>query len=226
LAIATLAMQLIVPWMINHIKWIGGDLGSIYVDTPECFGFVFDTEYKRYYLILVFFLLAYYGAQNLVRSRVGRAFIAVRERDFAAEIIGVNLFKYKLLSFAVSSFYAGVTGALYTYYLRIANYENFELSVSIDFLAMIIIGGLGSVLGAVLGAIFIRLLPVALDLTVPVIAEGVFGMSYQSSANFLANFQLLIFGVLIIGFLVIEPAGLARLWEHVKRYFRLWPFSY
>ncbi len=226
LAIATLAVQLIVPWTILHIKWIGGDLGSIYVDTPEIFGFQFNTEYRRYFLILFFFLLAYYGAQNLVRSRVGRAFIAVRERDFAAEIIGVNLFKYKLLSFAVSSFYAGVAGALYAYYLRIANYENFELIVSIDYLAMIIIGGLGSVLGAVLGAIFIRLLPVALDLTVPVIAEDLFGVSYQSSANFLANFQLLIFGVLIIGFLVIEPAGLARLWEHVKRYFRLWPFSY
>ncbi len=226
LAIATLALQLIVPWMINHIKWIGGDLGSIYVDAPEIFGFVFNTEYRRYYLILIFFLMAFFGAQNLVRSRVGRAFVAVRERDFAAEIIGVNLFKYKLSAFAISSFYAGVSGALYTYYLRIANYENFELPVSIDFLAMIIIGGLGSVFGAVLGAIFIRLLPVALDLTIPGIAEGVFGVSYQDSANFLANFQLLIFGVLIIGFLVIEPAGLARLWEHVKRYFRLWPFSY
>ena len=121
---------------------------------------------------------------------------------------------------------AGVAGALYTYYLRIANYENFELPISIDYLAMIIIGGLGSVFGAVLGAIFIRLLPIALDLTIPQIAEGLLGVSYQSAANFLANFQLLIFGSLIILFLVVEPAGLARLWEHVKRYFRLWPFSY
>jgi branched-chain amino acid transport system permease protein len=227
LAIATLAVQLIVPWVINHVEWIsGGAQSSIYVATPDFFGFEFDTEYKRYFLILFWFILAYYGAQNLVRSRVGRAFIAVRERDFAAEIIGVNLFKYKLLSFAVSSFYAGVAGALYTYYLRIANYENFELIVSIDYLAMIIIGGLGSVLGAVLGAIFIRLFPVALDLIVPRVAENVFHIPYQSAANFLANFQLLVFGLLIIVFLVVEPAGLARLWEHVKRYFRLWPFSY
>jgi branched-chain amino acid transport system permease protein len=196
------------------------------VDTPAVFGFSFDSEFKRYYLILVFFLLAYYAAQNLVRSRVGRAFIAVRDRDIAAEIIGVNLFKYKLLSFAISSFYAGVAGALYTYYLRIANYENFELIVSIDYLAMIIIGGLGSVLGAVFGAIFIRLFPIALDLTIPGIAEGLLGVSYQSAANFLANFQLLIFGALIIIFLIVEPEGLARLWQHVKRYFRLWPFSY
>ncbi len=227
LAIATLAMQLIIPWVINHVEWIsGGAQSSIYVDTPELFGFTFNSEFKRYYLILAFFLPAYYGAQNLVRSRVGRAFIAIRDRDIAAEIIGVNLFKYKLLSFAVSSFYAGVAGALYTYYLRIANYENFELIVSIDYLAMVIIGGLGSVLGAVLGAIFIRLLPIAMDLTIPGIVEGLLGVSYQSAANFLANFQLLIFGGLIIIFLVVEPAGLARLWEHVKRYFRLWPFSY
>ena len=227
LAIATLAVQLIIPWVINHVEWIsGGTQSSIYVDTPELFGFVFNSEFKRYYLILAFFLLAYYGAQNLVRSRVGRAFIAIRDRDIAAEIIGINLFKYKLLAFAISSFYAGVAGALYTYYLRIANYENFELPISIDYLAMIIIGGLGSVLGAVLGAIFIRLLPIALDLTIPRIAEGLLGVSYQSAANFLANFQLLIFGALIIFFLVVEPAGLARLWEHVKRYFRLWPFSY
>ncbi|MCZ6873352.1 MAG: branched-chain amino acid ABC transporter permease [bacterium] len=227
LAIATLAMQLIIPWVINHVPWIsGGTQSSIYVDTPELFGFVFNSEFKRYYLILAFFLLAYYGAQNLVRSRVGRAFIAIRDRDIAAEIIGVNLFKYKLLAFAISSFYAGVAGALYTYYLRIANYENFELPISIDYLAMIIIGGLGSVLGAVLGAIFIRLLPIALDLTIPGIVEGLLGVSYQSAANFLANFQLLIFGSLIIIFLVVEPAGLARMWEHVKRYFRLWPFSY
>jgi branched-chain amino acid transport system permease protein len=227
LAIATLAVQLIVPWVINHVPWISaGAQSSIYVDTPTLFGFAFNNEFKRYYLILFFFVLAYYGAQNLVRSRVGRAFIAVRDRDIAAEIIGVNLFKYKLLAFAVSSFYAGVAGALYTYYLRIANYENFELIVSIDYLAMIIIGGLGSVFGAVLGAIFIRLLPITLDLTVPEVAEGLLGVSYQSAANFLANFQLLIFGALIIFFLVIEPEGLARLWEHVKRYFRLWPFSY
>ena len=112
----------------------------------------------------------------------------------AAEIIGVNIFKYKLLAFAVSSFYAGVAGALWTYYLRIANYENFTLIVSIEYLAMIIIGGLGNVLGAVLGAIFIKLFPIVLDISVVRIAEGVFGVSYGAVANFLANFQLFVFG--------------------------------
>ena len=226
LAIATLAVQLMVPWVINHVEWIsGGAASSIYVSSPDLFGFVFDTELRKYYLILVFFLLAYYGALNLVRSRVGRAFIAVRDRDIAAEIIGVNLFKYKLIAFAISSFYAGVAGALFTYYLRIANYENFELVVSIDYLAMIIIGGLGSVFGSVLGAIFITLFPISLDLIVTSIT-ALMGIEYQSAANFLANLQRLIYGALIIIFLVVEPEGLARLWEYVKRYFRLWPFSY
>lgn len=227
LAVATLAAQLIIEWTINHVPWIGGGAqSSIYVKSPVLFGFEFNSEFRRYYLILTFFLLAYFAAQNLVRSRVGRAFIAIRDRDVAAQIIGVDVFKYKLMAFAVSSFYAGVAGALWTYYLRIANYENFTLGVSIEYLTMIIIGGLGSVFGAVLGAIFIKLLPIVLDLSVVSIAKGVFGVPYESVANFLANFQLLIFGVLIIVFLTAEPEGLARLWEHIKRYFRLWPYSY
>jgi branched-chain amino acid transport system permease protein len=227
LAIATLAAQLIIEWSINHITWIGGGVqSSIYVSNPTLGSFEFNNEFSRYYLILVFFLLAYFGAQNLVRSRIGRAFIAIRDRDIAAEIIGVNLFKYKLLAFAVSSFYAGVAGALWTYYLRIANYENFTLVVSIEYLAMIIIGGLGSVLGAVLGAIFIKLLPIVMDIGVIGIAKDFFGVSYGDVANFLANFQLFVFGALIIVFLIVEPEGLARMWEHVKRYFRLWPYSY
>src|SRR5499433_1854666 len=201
LAIATLAAQLIIEWTINHVTWIGGGAqSSIYVDTPTFLGLAFSNEFRRYYLILTFFLLAYFAAQNLVRSRVGRAFIAIRDRDVAAEIIGVNLFKSTLLAFAVSSFYAGVAGALWTYYLRIANYENFTLGTSIEYLTMVIIGGLGSVLGSVLGAIFIKLLPIALDLSVIRIARGVFGVPYESVANFLANFQLFIFGALIILF--------------------------
>jgi branched-chain amino acid transport system permease protein len=227
LAIATLAAQLIIEWVINHVTWIGGGAqSSIYVTNPTLLGFEFDNEFRRYYLILFFALLAFFGAQNLIRSRIGRAFIAVRDRDIAAEIIGVNIFRYKLMAFAISSFYAGVAGALWTYYLRIANYENFTLVVSIEYLAMIIIGGLGSILGPILGAIFIKLLPIVMDISIVNVARGVFGVSYEGVADFLANFQLFIFGALIIVFLVVEPEGLARMWENVKRYFRLWPYSY
>jgi len=227
LAIATLAAQLIIEWTINHVTWIGGGAqSSIYVTNPTLGGFEFNNEFRRYYLVLVFFLLAFFSSQNLIRSRIGRAFIAVRDRDVAAEIIGVNIFRYKLLAFAISSFYAGVAGGLWTYYLRIANYENFTLIVSIEYLAMIIIGGLGSILGPVLGAIFIKLLPIAMDIGVVGVAKNVFGVPYEGVANFLANFQLFVFGALIIIFLIAEPEGLARMWENVKRYFRLWPYSY
>ncbi|MBI4609532.1 MAG: branched-chain amino acid ABC transporter permease [Candidatus Rokubacteria bacterium] len=226
LAIATLAAQFIIEWCINHIPWISGGVQStIYVPTPAFLGWEINTEYRRYFMILPVFMLAYVAAQNLVRSRVGRAFIAIRDRDVAAEIIGVDVFKYKLLAFAVSSFYAGVAGALWTYYLKIANYEHFILSTSISYLAMVIIGGLGSVLGSVFGATFITLLPIVLVYVVEGIAS-LFGFTYFAIADFLANLRLIIFGGLIILFLAIEPEGLYRMWGNIKRYFRFWPFSY
>jgi branched-chain amino acid transport system permease protein len=226
LAIATLAAQFIIEWGINHSTWISGGVQStLYVPTPTLLGWEINTEYRRYYMILPVGVLAYVAALNLVRSRVGRAFIAIRDRDVAAEIIGVDIFRYKLLAFAVSSFYAGVAGALWTYYLKIANYEHFTLVTSVQYLAMIIIGGLGSVLGSVFGAIFITLLPIVLVYVVEGIA-GIFGFTYASIADFLANLRLIMFGGLIILFLAIEPEGLYRLWGNVRRYFRLWPFSY
>jgi branched-chain amino acid transport system permease protein len=226
LAIATLAGQFIIEWVINHSTWISGGVQStIYVPTPTFFGLEINSEYRRFYMVLPVAIVAYVAAMNLVRSRVGRAFVAVRDRDVAAEIIGVDIFRYKLLAFAVSSFYAGVAGALWTYYLKIANYEHFTLATSVSYLAMIIIGGLGSVLGSVFGAVFITLLPIVL---VYVVEGGaaLFGFHYASIADFLANLRLIIFGGLIILFLAIEPEGLFRMWGNVKRYFRLWPFSY
>jgi len=226
LAIATLAAQFIIEWGINHSTWIsGGAQATLYVPTPALFGWEINTEYRRYVMILPVLAAAYVAALNLVRSRVGRAFIAVRDRDIAAEIIGVDVFKYKLLAFAVSSFYAGLAGALYTYYLKIANYEHFTLATSVQYLAMVIIGGLGSVLGSVLGATFITLMPFVLVYVVEGLAALV-GFSYDSIADFLANLRLIMFGGLIILFLAIEPEGLNRLWGNIRRYFRLWPFSY
>ena len=226
LAIATLAAQFIIEWGINHSTWISGGVQStVYVPTPTFFGAKINTEYRRYFMLLPVAIIAYVAALNLVRSRVGRAFVAIRDRDVAAEIIGVDIFRYKLLAFAVSSFYAGVAGALWTYYLKIANYEHFTLVISVQYLAMIIIGGLGSVLGSVFGAVFITLLPIVLVYVVEGTAE-LFGFQYAAIANFLANLRLIIFGGLIILFLAIEPEGLYRMWGNVKRYFKLWPYSY
>src|SRR4030095_13818549 len=204
LAIATLAGQLIIEWTINHVTFIsGGVQASIEVPRPRLGPIVLDTQRDMYYFLLVFVVLAIVGSMNLIRSRVGRAFIAIRDQDIAAEIIGINIFRYKLLAFAISSFYAGVTGVLYTYFLGIANYEQFQLGVSIDYLAMIIIGGLGSVLGSIFGAIFVTLLPIGIRYAMEAFG-GIF-FSQQTVLNLIPNLRLMLFGALIIGFLVVEP---------------------
>jgi branched-chain amino acid transport system permease protein len=225
LAIATLAGQLIIEWTINHVPWIsGGAQASIQVPRPALFGYEMRSQGQLYFFLLFFAVLAIVATLNLVRSRIGRAFIAVRDQDIAAEIIGIDIYRYKLLAFAISSFYAGVCGVLYTYYLGIANYEQFQIVVSIDYLAMIIIGGLGSVLGSILGAIFITLLPIVIRWSMESFGSLFFSVSELS--GIISSLRLIIFGGLIIIFLVLEPEGLNRLWRNIRNYFRVWPFSY
>jgi len=225
LAIATLAGQLIIEWTINHVTFIsGGVQASIEVPRPRLGSMVLNTQRDMYYFLLVFVVIAIVGSMNLIRSRVGRAFIAIRDQDIAAEIIGIDIFRYKLLAFAISSFYAGVTGVLYTYFLGIANYEQFQIGVSIDYLAMIIIGGLGSILGSIFGAIFVTLLPIVIRISMENFGDLIF--SRQIVLNLIPNLRLMLFGVLIIVFLIVEPDGLNRLWRNIRSYFRIWPFAY
>jgi branched-chain amino acid transport system permease protein len=225
LAIATLAGQLIIEWTINHVTFIsGGVQASIDVARPRLGPVVLDTQRDLYYFLLFFVVLAIVGCMNLMRTRIGRAFIAIRDQDIAAEIIGINIFRYKVLAFAISSFYAGVTGVLYTYYLGIANYEQFQIGVSIDYLAMIIIGGLGSVLGSIFGAAFVTLLPIVIRYAME--AFGGMFFSQQTVLNLIPNLRLMLFGSLIIFFLIVEPEGLNRLWRNIRSYFRVWPFAY
>src|SRR5499433_3903082 len=210
LAIATLAAQLIIEWVINHTPAIsGGAQASIEVPRPTLLGYQIKTQGQLYYFLLFFAALATLATLNLVRSRIGRAFVAIRDQDIAAEIIGINIFRYKLLSFAISSFYAGVCGVLYTYYFGIANYEQFQIGVSIDYLAMIIIGGFGSVLGSILGAAFVTLLPIVTRWAME--AFGGLLFSEATVHNLIPALRLTLFGVLIIVFLVLEPEGLNRL---------------
>ena len=225
LAIATLAGQLIIEWTINHVTFIsGGVQASIEVPRPRLGTMVLSSQRDMYFFLLVFVVLAIVGTLNLVRSRVGRAFIAIRDQDIAAEIIGIDIFRYKLLAFAISSFYAGMTGVLYTYFLGIANYEQFQIGVSIDYLAMIIIGGLGSVLGSIFGAIFVTLLPIVIRLGME--AFGGLFLPQQVVLNLIPNLRLMMFGALIVFFLIVEPDGLNRLWRNIRSYFRIWPFAY
>lgn len=225
LAIATLAAQFIIEWIINHTPAIsGGIAAAIEVDRPSLFGWEMNQQWELYLFVLFFACLAIMAATNLVRSRVGRALIAIRDQDIAAEIIGISVFKYKLYAFAISSFFAGVTGVLYMYYFSIATYEQFQIVVSIDFLAMCIIGGLGSIVGSIFGAFFITMLPVAIRLVMEAIGPWFMDPSYLPQV--IGQLRLVFFGGLIMVFLIVEPDGLNRLWHNIRNYFRVWPFSY
>jgi branched-chain amino acid transport system permease protein len=202
----------------------GGVQASIMIPRPSIFGLQLKSEAQIYCFLMFFVVLALVATLNLVRSRIGRAFVAIRDQDIAAEIIGINIFRYKLYAFAISSFFAGVTGVLESYYLGIANYEQFQIDVSIDYLAMVIIGGLGSVLGSVLGAIFVTLLPIVTRLFLEQFGSVL--LPGADLLNVIPNLRLVIFGGLIIFFLVVEPEGLNRLWRNIRNYFRVWPFSY
>src|SRR6266705_3231513 len=164
------------------------------------------------------------AAKNMVRSSIGRAWMAVRDMDVAAEVIGIPMMKAKLLAFAISSFYCGVAGALYAFaYLGTVEPAGFELDLSFRILFMIIIGGVGSILGSFLGAAFIVLLPIFMDLSATSI-ERSFGLALP--AGLVSNLTLILFGALIVFFLVVEPLGLARLWQIAKEKLRLWPFPH
>ena len=220
LAIATLAAQFIIIYLVRNWEFITQGRDSISVPRPELFGFQLIGDFRWYWVIAGCAVLATIVGRNLFRSGIGRAFMAVRDQDIAASALGVDLTRYKVLAFAVSSGFVGLAGALTGHY-RIITWERFELDVSIEYLAMIIVGGLGSILGAILGAIFIVLLPSALEQ----LAIGVRDIFPQLTAQ-LPALQLAAFGLVIILFLIFEPRGLARMWQRTKDYFRLWPFRY
>jgi branched-chain amino acid transport system permease protein len=222
LAVATLAAQFTIEWVIAHVPWIcgGSVLGTI--DTPpmKMFGYLINTPLRKYLLVLFVVVVLAVFAKNLVRSQIGRAWMSIRDMDVASEIIGVSQFQYKLLAFAVSSFYAGVAGALIAFcYLGAVQVTEFELFLSFQILGMVIIGGMGSILGSFMGAAFIVLLPIFINQAVR-LTTGVL------PSDLLANIELMIFGALIIFFLIVEPYGLARLWHTIKDKLRLWPFPY
>jgi len=162
------------------------------------------------------------GAKNLTRSKIGRAFIAIRDNDVSAEIIGISIFRYKLLSFAISAFYAGVAGAAFAGLLRTAIPEDYTFLRSIILLAMVLVGGLGRLVGTVFGVIFVTLMPVLLDLMVSYIAAN-----YDPNFSiYLGPMKEFVFGGLIILFIIFEPEGLVGIWIRIRDYFRIWPLPY
>jgi len=219
LAIATLAAQVIFEWVFTNWTGLTGGIRGLNVAPARLPGFRFDTDRRIYFLIQGVLALHAYGAANLFRTRVGRAFVAVRDRDLSAELMGVNLFRTKILAFMVSSYYAGIAGGLWVYFTKVVTPENFPLSLSIQYLAMIIVGGLGSVPGTLLGTVFVTLVPEGLRSLTQVaqaVAPGAMAWFYPM--------RDIVFGAMIVGFLVFEPHGLAEVWNRIRRFFALWPF--
>ncbi len=220
LAASTLATQFFVVWALTKVRWFTNysSSGVITAQQIEILGYQFETPESKYLLVLGIVCVLALAAKNLVRSNIGRCWMAVRDMDVAAEVIGIRLMRTKLLAFAVSSFYCGVAGALYAYaYLGTVEPEAYGLDLSFRILFMVIIGGLGSVLGSFLGAAFIVLLPIVLN-----------NLAHfaQISTAVASNLELMVFGALIIFFLIVEPHGLARLWQIAKEKLRLWPFPH
>ncbi len=221
LAIATLAAQQIVEWVITHWTALTGGTEALVVPAPELAGMRVNGDFEFYWIAVGVACLVALATANLFRSRVGRAFVAIRDQDIAASAIGVNVFGYKLLAFATSSFVVGLAGAMLAHYRTIVTWERFTIETSILYLAMIIIGGLGTINGSFFGATLIVLLPAFIS---------TMGRAMQDTAPLLAAklpfVQQGVFGLVIVLFLILEPEGLAKLWRNVKDYFRLWPFRY
>ncbi len=223
LTIATLAGQFIIEYILVH--WDSLTKGTMGIMLPEAnlFGLAINSDTRFFYLIFICLVGLTFVASNLMRTRYGRAFIAIRDNDRAAEGMGIPIFFYKLLAFAISSFYAGFAGALWAYYMKSISTEPFTLGLSVEYIAMVIIGGLGSIPGSIFGAIFItglnEVLRFATDAMMNISALSGFGLNMASLREFA-------FGLAIVLFILFEPKGLAELWRIVRSTFRLWPFSY
>jgi branched-chain amino acid transport system permease protein len=226
LAVATLAAQFFLEWCFTRVAWLYNYnvSGAIEVPTRTLFGIPITgpsaTAQTRYLVVLTLVVLMTWAASNLVHGRIGRMWMAVRDMDIAAELMGVRLLRTKLLAFAVSSFYCGVAGALLVFlWYGGAESTAFSIQQSFFVLFMVIIGGLGSLLGSYLGAALIFILPIVLRFVPPQ-----FGMPIGAAT--VEHITFMIVGALIIFFLIVEPHGLARLWQVAKQKLRVWPFPY
>jgi branched-chain amino acid transport system permease protein len=226
LAVATLAAQFFGDWAFLRIKWITNytPSGSVNAPSLQVLGWDLSSPTANYIVCLAFTLVLGLAAKNIVRGHIGRQWMAIRDMDIAAEIIGVRPMYAKLSAFAVSSFLIGVAGGLWAFvYLGSWEPAAFDINRSFELMFMVIIGGLGSILGSVLGAIFIVLMPIFLNQALPSLGALV---GWKISTATVSHFESMIFGALIVIFLIVEPHGLARLWSIAKEKLRLWPFPH
>lgn len=225
LAIATLAAQFILEDFFARAQWFTGGVAGRITEPLTLFGFAFDREESYFYVVLFFVVVMFVAAANLMRSRDGRALVAVRDHYLSAEIMGINLAYYRTLSFGISSFYAGIGGALYAHYLLFVSVEAFTIVFSIQFLGMVIIGGLGSVMGSLMGAAFMVLLPEVVQAFADALAGGAVDRALRLGAS-ISYLRDMAIGAAIVLFLIFEPDGLAHRWRLIKAYWKLYPYSH
>jgi branched-chain amino acid transport system permease protein len=225
LAIATLAAQFILEDFFARAQWFTGGVAGRITEPFALFGWVADREDSYFYVVLAWVVLMFVAAANLMRTRDGRALVAVRDHYLSAEMMGINLAYYRTLSFGIASFYAGVGGALYAHYLLFVSVESFNILLSIQFLGMVIIGGLGSVMGSLMGAAFMVLLPEVVQAGADALSGGAIDRALRlgASISFLREMAI---GAAIVLFLIFEPDGLARRWRLIRSYWKLYPYSH
>lgn len=221
LALATIAAQFIIMWVILHGGKFTNEIYGIQVPEASVFGFEFNTDERFYFLAFAVLLVMSFLAKGIERSRLGRAFIAIRDNDLAAEVMGINIYRYKLLAFFMGSFYAGIAGVLWTHYVTLVHPEQFSLMESIWYLGFLVVGGLGSALGPVVGGVVLVGLKESVSRMTPFIALMIPSLSETLSASI----ALMGYGLIIMIFLIFEPRGLNHRIQLFKSYYRLWPFS-
>jgi branched-chain amino acid transport system permease protein len=221
LAISTLAAQFIIVYVIRHWTSVTGGAMGYFVPAAKIGGFTLNNDKSFYFLVYVVLFITTYFAANLTRSKVGRALIAIRDNDLAAEVMGINQFRYKLLAFFIGCAYAGISGSLWAYWNRAIDPDQFGLMISVWFLGYAIVGGLGTNIGPFFGAASIIFLTQGVSLLLTNLAT-----IWPTAKLVLFSLFDLIFGAIVVLFLIFEPRGLSHRWELIKSYYRLWPFAY
>lgn len=225
LAIATLAAQYILLDFFARADWFTGGTVPAMAEPFSIFGYVARNDRQFFYVVLAYVIVCFVLATNLMRTRDGRALVAVRDHYLSAEIMGINLTKYRTLSFGLAAFFAGVGGSLYAHYQLVVSNEGFGIDRSIIFLAMVIIGGTGSIMGTLMGTAFVVILPEAMQWLSAALKGGAIDQALQLNNNLTFLREIAIGGIIIL-FLIFEPDGLAHRWRQVKAYWKLYPFSH
>jgi branched-chain amino acid transport system permease protein len=219
LIMATIAAQFIIIWLIIQLRSITGGTDGLSIPRPMIGSISLSTKTNYFYLVMILACLATITAHNIVRTRAGRAFIAIRDNDLAAEVMGVSLWNYKLQAFFIGCIYAGLAGSLVVHYFSFASTEQFPFMDSVWYLGMLIVGGMGSTTGAIFGVVALKVLDELVTVAGPILAAAI-------APQAAASLAIITHGLVIIIFLIFEPRGIHHRWEMIKAYFRLWPYSH